>query len=204
MSKNRIKDIGLLAFLICICFPSLAQDKPMTTDSTKTGSYSLNLFAGGGVSFYVGNPGTPSGLNYQTTETHAIGTLRIMWYPDHLLRIGLETGITDFYSYKIQDSVSVSAVVQAVPLLLVFSMPVARHFNVYVAPGGYFITSKLNFEGSAKSETFSLGWMVAGSYDYPINDRLGLAGEVKLLDAFESKEACLSVQIQLRWKFLEW
>jgi len=48
MSKNRIKDIGLLAFLICICFPSLAQDKPMTTDSTKTGSYSLNVFAGGG------------------------------------------------------------------------------------------------------------------------------------------------------------
>jgi hypothetical protein len=204
MSKNKINGVGLLVLLICMQFPSFAQEKSLTDVTEKTGLYSLNVFAGGGVSFYVADPGSPSGLKSQVSQTHAIGTLRVMWYPDHLLRIGLETGITDFYSYKIQDSVSGSLVVQAVPLLLVFSMPITKHINVYLAPGGYFITSKLNYKGYTRSGTFSLGWMVAGSYEYPINDKLGVAGEVKLLDAFETKDASLSVQIQLRWKFMEW
>ena len=204
MSKNKINGIGLLVLLIFIHVPSFAQEKSVTAVTEKRGPYSLNVFGGGGVSFYVADPGSPSGLKSQTSQTHAIGTLRVMWYPDHLLRIGLETGITDFYSYKIQDSISGSLVVQAVPLLLVFSMPIAKRFNVYLAPGGYFITSKLDFKGYTKSGTFSLGWMVAGSYEYPINDKLGIAGEVKLLDAFETKDASLSVQIQLRWKFMEW
>jgi hypothetical protein len=204
MSKNKLNGIVLLVFLIGIHVPSFAQDKSMIATSEKRGLYSLNVFAGGGVSFYVGNPGSPSGLKSQTSQTHAIGTLRVMWYPDHLLRIGVETGITDFYSYTFHDSLSGSLVVQAVPLLLVFSMPVTKRINVYMAPGGYFITSKLGYNGNAKSGTFSLGWMVAGSYEYPVNDQLGIAGEVKLLDAFETRDASLSVQIQLRWKFMEW
>jgi hypothetical protein len=204
MSKNKINGIGLLAMLICVHFPSAAQDKARTGDTEKNGLYSLNVFAGGGVSFYLTNPGTPYGLNSQVSVSHPIGTLRIMWYPDHLLRIGVETGITNFYSYKFQDSLSGNVIVQSVPLILVFSMPVTKRINVYMGPGGYFITSKLNFEGHTNSGSFSLGWMVAGSYEYPLNDKLGIAGEVKLLDAFETKDASLSVQIQLHWKFMEW
>ena len=52
---------------------------------------SVNVFAGGGVSFYLANPGDPADLKSQVSQTHPIGTLRVMWYPDHLLRIGLET-----------------------------------------------------------------------------------------------------------------
>ncbi len=137
----------------------------------KQGLYSLNVFVGGGVSFYLANPGTPADLKSQVSQTHPIGTLRVMWYPDHLLRVGLETGITNFYSYKIHDTISGSVVVQAVPLLLVFSMPITKHISLFAGPGGYFITSKLDFEGQNQAGTFSLGWMAAGSYEYPINDK---------------------------------
>jgi hypothetical protein len=182
----------------------MAQHSGDTTDPGKEGLYSLNLFAGGGLSFYLANAGTPADLKSRVSKTHPIGTLRIMWYPDHLLKIGLETGITNFYSYKIQDSISGNVVEQAIPILLVFSMPITKHINIFAGPGVYFVTSKLDFEGTTQSSTFSLGWMAAGSYEYPINDKLGLAGEIKLFNAFETKDISLSVQIQLRWKIMEW
>ena len=182
----------------------MAQQTGDSLHSGKKGLYSLNVFVGGGVSFYVADAGTAADLQSQVSKTHPIGTLRIMWYPDHLLRVGLETGITNLYSYNIQDSLSGSISEQAVPLLLVFSMPITKRINLFAGLGGYFITSKLDFEGKTQSGTYSLGWMAAGSYEYPINDKLGLAGEMKLLNAFETKDISLSFQIQLRWKIMEW
>jgi len=204
MSKNSVYCIYWLILIQCIHVPSIAQQKGDTFPVSKQGLYSLNVFVGGGVSYYLVDPGTPADLKSQISKTHPIGTLRIMWYPDNLLRVGLESGITNFYSYKIQDSISGGVVVQAVPLLLVFSMPITKRINLFAGPGGYFITSKLDFEGKTQAGTFSLGWMAAGSYEYPINDKLRLAGEIKLLNAFETKDISLSVQIQLRWKIKEW
>ncbi|MBZ5856122.1 outer membrane beta-barrel protein [Flavihumibacter profundi] len=204
MSKNNLYCISWIVLLQFIHVPSMAQDKSGIEAEGKRGIYSLNVFAGGGVSFYLANPGTPSDVKSQVSRIHPTGTLRVMWYPDHLLKVGLETGITNFYSYKIQDSISGNVVVQAVPLLLVFSMPITKRINIFAGPGGYFITSKLDYEGQTKSKTFSVGWMAAGSYEYPINDKVGLAGEIKLLNAFETKDVSMSLQIQLRWKFMEW
>jgi hypothetical protein len=193
-----------MVMFVCLQLHAAAQDKPASAGTEKNDLYSLNVFAGGGVSFYLSNPGTPHGLNTQVSQIHPIGSLRVMWYPDHLLRIGLETGISNFYSYKFHDTVSGTVAIQSVPLILVFSMPVTKHINVYMGPGDFFVTSKLHVEQSTKSSTFSLGWMAAVAYEYPINKDLNIAGEVKLLNAFESKDVALSVQIQIHWKFMEW
>jgi hypothetical protein len=181
-----------------------AQNNSLAANAEKQGLYSLNIFAGGGASYYLSEPGKAAGIKSEVSRLHAAGTLRIMWHPDHLLRIGLETGIADFYSSKFQDSLSGGVTIQAVPLLLVFSMPIIKRINVFLGTGGYFINSKLAFGGHVESGTFSLGWMAAGSYEYPINANLGIAGEIKLLEAFETRDVLLTAQIQLRWKFMEW
>jgi hypothetical protein len=176
-----------------------------TDSAKKSGEFALVAYVGGGVSFFTGDAGTPLGLKATKTIVNPVGTLRIMWQPDHLLRVGLESGWTNFYSYKVEDNnVKGKVNVQSIPILLVFSMPVFQRFNVYAGPGGYIITSKLNYQTQTNSTTLSLGWMAAVSFEYPLNDKLGLVSELKWLDSFETKDQSLTVQIQLRWKFLTW
>ncbi len=172
--------------------------------SQARGEYSLIGYAGGGISFFAGDAGTPSDLNTELSKTKAIGTLRLMWQPDHLLGIGLESGWTNFYSYKVQGSVNGEVNVRAVPLLLVFSMPLAKNLKIFAGTGGYFMTSDLDYQQQTKSNTFSLGWMAALSYSYPISKTCDIATEFKWLNARETKDGSLSLQILLRWKILTW
>jgi hypothetical protein len=94
--------------------------------------------------------------------------------------------------------------VKAVPLIIVFSMPLMKHVNIFAGPGGYFVTSKLDFDQQTNSNTFSLGWMVAGSYSYPISKACDIAAEFKWLNARETRDGSLSLQVLLKWKLLNW
>ncbi|MDB5240397.1 MAG: hypothetical protein JWP57_1022, partial [Spirosoma sp.] len=73
------------------------------TDSTanKRGPYTIVLTLGGGLSYYSTHLGVPSGLDQVDVSRFGVpATFRAMWYPDHRLRIGLETGWTTMYSYR--------------------------------------------------------------------------------------------------------
>ena len=171
----------------------------------KSGEYALVLYAGGGISFFAGDAGTPAGLNATKTLVSPIATFRVMWQPDHLLRVGLESGWMNFYSYKAEDnSIKGKVNVRAIPIILVFSMPLLQRFTMYAGPGSFIVTSKLDYETETKSATFGLGWMAALSYEYPINSKLGIVSEFKWLNCWETKDQSLSLQIHLRWKFLTW
>ena len=95
---------------------------------------------------YSGDPGTPVGLEaVQVNKIFPAATLRIMWHPDHLLRVGLETGWNTFYSYHVKNGATTGkVVVRATPIMLVFSMPVAKRINVFAGAGSYLVTSKLD------------------------------------------------------------
>src|SRR5882724_5197759 len=122
----------ILAFCIfCMQATVLAQavigphDQRDVDSAKKSGEYALVAYIGGGISFFTGDAGTPAGLNATKTVVNPVGTFRIMWQPDHLLRVGLESGWTNFYSYSVEDnSVKGKVHVQSIPILLVFSMPV--------------------------------------------------------------------------------
>jgi hypothetical protein len=58
--------------------------------------YSLILYGGGGLTVYRGTSGVSDVVNTDLTKTGIGGTLRIMWHPDHLLRLGIETGYVPF------------------------------------------------------------------------------------------------------------
>jgi hypothetical protein len=197
MSNN--KKYFSSCWLVIVCFFI-----NVSSHAQKRGEYSLIGYTGGGISFFAGDAGTPSDLNTELSKTKPIGTLRLMWQPDHLLSVGLETGVTNFYSYKIQDNVNAEVQVKAVPFLIVFSMPLAKNLRIFAGPGGYFITSKLNYQQETNSNTFSLGWMIAGSYSYPISKACDIATEFKWLNARETKDGSLSLQVLLKWKILTW
>lgn len=174
-------------------------------DSTQADTYALVLYAGGGLSFYPVEAGVPSHLDTRLTSLGPSACARLMWLPDHRLRVGFESGWTPIYSYSIEGPGPRGSVeLVAVPLLLVWSMPITKRFSVFAGYGTYRITSKLDYLGTTRSSTFSLGYAAALSYVYPLSGTVGVDLEVKWYDAAETRHHLLSAQLQLVWKLHRW
>jgi hypothetical protein len=166
---------------------------------------SLVLQIGGGLSSYVAPINIkPIELPGSIKRTSLALTARLMWYPNYRLRIGLESGFLNFYSYRIKNGDKVGKVnLDAVPLLVVWSMQVVRRVNVYAGFGTYFLTTHLDYQGKVESKAFVLGSNIALSYTQPISKSLGIAAEAKWMNAFETKDYALGLQVHMVWKFVQ-
>ncbi len=207
MYGNKIKYISLLLVLAFATAQSKAQRKSggEFMPSKKVGKgYALVAYASGGLSYYVSGGGTTTTfLKTNVTKLNPLTTLRVMWHPDHLLRLGVETGYVTFYTYTLQDTVG-KVSLNGIPLLIEWNMPVAKRFNVFVGTGVYFLKSNLDYGGKTSSSKASLGWMAAASYTQPLTKNLGVAAELKYMDASETVNAVMGLQVQLVWKFFRW
>ena len=184
--------------------------------NAKRGPYTIVVSAGGGLSYYSTHLGIPNTLEQAHLSRFGVpGSLRLMWYPDHRLRMGLETGWTTMYSYRgLVANESAHVYVSTVPVLLVFSMPLAwlrgtdrsltRRLAVTAGTGVYVNYSRLDYAGVVTSYTISPGWMAAASYTYPIGRRFRVAGELKWFDAVATENAAFTAEIQLVWRAFSW
>lgn len=206
-----------LFYLVMISAESRAQsNRQADSTSTPRGPYTIVVTAGSGFSFYSTHLGVPAALEQAHVSRFGVpATLRVMWYPDHRLRIGLETGWTTMYSYRGQVAGEKARVyVSLIPALLVFSMPmawlsgtersVARRFSATVGTGVYINHSRLDYAGTVQANTTSLGWMAAGSYTQPIGRRFRVAGELKWYDAVAAENAAFIAEVQLIWRAFSW
>ena len=204
-NKTMIAPVWLAVVLLLTQARVCGQPKAPGSDSVRVKKkYALNISLGGGVSVYTGLAGAPPDLPVRVNTFYGNGSFRIMWHPDHLLRMGLETGLAEFYAYHIQGTPAGGVSVKGIPMLLVFSMPLANRISLFAGSGAYLIISQLDYQGYRKASSLNLGWMLAGSYQYPIGKKLGLAAELKWLNEYATKDALITLQIQLRWKFLQW
>ena len=125
--------ICLFASNVTVSAQSLEQQLSNQTgpDSVKVapkrGPYTLVFSIGSGLSYYSTHLGVPAALEQTHVSRFGVpATLRAMWYPDHRLRIGLESGWTTMYSYRgLVGNETAHMYVSVVPVLLVFSMPLA-------------------------------------------------------------------------------
>jgi hypothetical protein len=204
MCGNNHKIFLLLLLILVSSTCSFAQSSA-AEDSAVKRNKSLVLFVGGGPAWYPSELQTPPGSNITINRLSAATTLRIMWYPQYRLRLGLETGTTTFFSYDLTNNDTTGKVkLTAIPLLFTWSMPIAKRWHVYAGFGSYFITTHLTYKGDVNSKSFSLGSNIALAYHQPLSKNLRLAIEGKWLNAFVSKNSTLSLQLMLAWKFLEW
>ncbi len=167
---------------------------------------SFVLQAGGGMSYYTANinqrnvavPGTLDKLN-------PAATIRLMWYPRYRLRLGLESGFTNFYRYQVKDIDGEGKLsIKAIPLLVVWNMQVLPRFNIYAGFGSYFLSTNLDYRGKVVSKDVVLGSNVAVSYIQPITKRVSAAAELKLMNAFETKDVAMTLQLHFAWKVFQW
>jgi hypothetical protein len=194
-----------LCFLLFLSVQASAQ-KEFTSQTTGRGDYSLVVYASGGLGYYPSYAGKLSYLQPKISNINPVSTVRLMWHPDHLLKVGLETGYMTFLSYTIKDSAGNrgKVVLNAIPLLLEWTMAVTKRINVFAGSGVYFTHTRLNYAGKISSRKLSVGWMAATSYIHPLSQNLGLGTEIKWMDAAESRDGSICVQLQLVWRFLKW
>jgi hypothetical protein len=177
-------------------------------DSThpNRGPFRLLVYASTGASFYMPDIGTPGTLADERKIRLGLPlTARVLWQTDNRLRLGVESGFLDMYSYRGTIEGEPARVrVSAVPILAVFSMSVVRRFAAYAGVGGYRINSELSYDGNTQGRTFSSGWMAAATYTQPLARNLGLAAEVKWYNATQTDDACMLFQATLVWRALTW
>jgi hypothetical protein len=176
------------------------------TKRPQPGEYSFLLYLNGGAGYYASQSGTTAYNEPSFRRINPIYTARLVWHPDHLLSVGLESGFMTFYSYKLKDSAGKtgSVALDAIPMLIVWSMPVKKHFNILVGSGLYILKTALNYQGKTYSNKLTTGWMAGLSYIHPIKKNLGLGTEFKWLYASETTSGTLSLQLEFIYRFLNY
>ena len=195
----------MAAFSI-VCCHSLLGQATLAKDLPASRKQSLVLYIGGGFSRYVAPVSIQAaGVKTAITRVGPSGTIRLMWQPQFRLRLGIETGFCNFYSYNLQNGNTTGKVsLSAIPLMVVWSMPVVKRLDIFAGFGSYILTSKLDYNGKVNAKSFSLGTSIALAYKVPVSKTTAIAAEVKWMDAFQTKDDVISAEIRLVWKFLQW
>lgn len=186
--------------VIVILFYS--QIYPQLNDTT----YSLSTEIGLGYSRYF------TTMDYDKLNKNGFsGTIKVMWNPEHLLSIGLETGYQYLYSYNYDGyetefgTTDLSASMYTIPVFIIFSMKVLPNVKLTAGSGVYLLyNSGESFGEEISSNQLSIGAHVGASYTYPINSSMAIGGE--LLYSYFSKiqDQSVALQFLLVYDFLRW
>jgi hypothetical protein len=197
---NRIKVNIIFATLIISFSTCLTESYSQSDDS----EYAVTAYINAGYSRFITEL-DDSDLN----KNGFSGTIRLMWEPEHLLSIGIESGYLQLYDFNSQRSlgegttINVSSELTAVPILSVFSMEIIENFKISVGSGMFLLTSKVDALGNpVNSNQVSTGVLGSGSYYFPLSHTISLGGEIKYYLINKIEDGDLSFQLSFLYKFL--
>lgn len=173
---------------------------------TKEAKYYVNTFASAGYGVFLTDLDA-QGLNNSGFN----GSFRIMWQPEHLLSLGLETGFIQFYTLS-QSNVDtdfgvtdIETKLTAVPILIVYSMKIIDQVQINLGTGLYILYSTVDSHNNkVTSSQVSSGFMLSGSYSYPLNNSFSLGGELKWNYVNKINDGSLSLQFVLKYVLVEY
>ena len=185
--------IKILVFIGLISCSAFSQ----VTDTT----YSLSTELGIGYSRYF------TTMDYKDLNKNGFsGTVRVMWNPEHLLSVGLESGYQYLYSINVNNydtefgTTDFSASMYTVPIFIVFAMKVVPNVKITAGTGMYLLFNSGNIFGDElKSNQVSIGGHFGVAYTYPINNSMAIGGE--LLYSYFSKIQDQAVAIQFKFVY---
>ena len=197
---NRIKVNIVFTAMIIILSAYLSQSYSQSVDS----EYAVTAYINAGYSRFI------SELNIQDLNKNGFsGTIRLMWEPEHILSVGIESGYLQLYDITTQittqDSITFkgSSELTAVPIITVFSMELFENFKLSVGSGIFLLTSKVDVLGNpVNSNQVSTGILASGSYHFPLSSTISLGGEVKYYLINKIEDGDLTLQLSLQYSFL--
>lgn len=168
--------------------------------------YYLNTYAGAGYGFFLTDLET-EGLSSNGFN----GYLRIMWQPEHLLRIGIETGFIQFYSMSqsnvntIAGDTDITAKLTGIPIIFVYSMEIIESLEISAGAGTYLLYSTADSHGNkVTSSEISIGHMVSLTNLKEIQSNIKIGGEVKWNYVNKIRDGNLSTQLVLKYQLTKW
>lgn len=188
--------VVILSFIL-IAANSFAQDDRR---------HHVRLIFGGGYGFRLGAEAeSTSEVDISTTSPAA--TLRVMWKPEHLVSVGIETGYIPLSKASTKGQIKPGEVdgnaqLTAIPAILVFAM---EKYNVELATGIGMYSLQLYGKSSkniiVENSSLEMGYMFSGAYSIPMGDfALGLEFKYQ---AFTDRDIKMFVpNIRLRWNIL--
>ena len=197
---NRIKVNIVFSTLIIVLTASLSQSYSQKDDP----EYAVTAYINAGYSRFI------SELDYNDLNKNGFsGTIRLMWEPEHLLSIGIESGYLHLYDITTQithqDTITFngSSELTAVPILMVFSMELFENFKISFGSGMFLLTSKVDALGNpVSSNQVSTGVLGSASYYYPLSHTISLGGEIKYYLINKIEDGSLNFQFSLQYRFL--
>lgn len=170
--------------------------------------YSLILYAGGGYSLNL----SPFDILPPGLQRNGFGgSVRLMWKPEHLLRVGLETGIIQVYSIRNSDvqspfgTTDFSSSLHAIPLALMFSMPIVQRLDGYIGSTSYLLFSDTkSFGNSTRGLMLSIGFSAALTYMWMIDDEWAVGAELKWYHVEKSRDDNVMLYVVFSYPLLEW
>jgi hypothetical protein len=166
--------------VLCLAVTGL---QAQTADTAPAKRHNFAVYAGLGPNIYFNNlvlaKDNVNEFNYSFAG-------RIMWEPEHLLSLGLESGYYRLYSVSFAEQPDVKISNWAVPIQVVISMKFLKHFYAAFSSGQTILVNKVSTPkyGKLDATSLSLG-DYAGSvgYKYQLKKRFSIEGEVKLFHA---------------------
>ncbi len=166
--------------------------------------YSLSAYFGSG---FIANIDNTKKFNENIYYSPA---LRLLWKPDHLLNIGLESA---YLTISKQDSTTVStdfgstafrARLNAIPILLVFNMKFSK-IEFYYGIGISYVTSRLEaFNERVVVSHWYYCYDVAIAYSHPLSKNLAIGIEAKTYFFPKLQKVSGGLLINFSYRFLKW
>jgi len=197
---NKVKVNIVFVTLIIGLTACLSQSYSQSDDS----EYAVTAYINAGYSRFI------SELDDNDLNKNGFsGTVRLMWEPEHLLSIGIESGYLQLYDIStqltFQDTLTFagSSELTAVPIITVFSMELFENFKLSIGSGIFLLTSKVDALGNLVNSTqISTGVLGSASYYYPISHTISLGGEIKYYFINKIEDGDLTLQFSLQYRFI--
>ena len=169
-------------------------------------TYSLTTEIGLGYSRYF------TTMDYNDLNKNGFsGTVRVMWNPEHLLSIGLETGYQYLYSIDVNNvetefgTSDFSASMVSVPIFIAIAMRITPNIKLIAGSGMFLLSNNGTAFGDAlESSQISIGAHAGIAYVHPLTDLISIGGELQYSYYSKIQDQTFALQFILVYKFLEW
>lgn len=200
----------LVICLVCLSITITAQEveKP----------YQLNAFLGIGYNRFI------SGLEEKGLNKNGFNaTVRVMWSPEYLLRVGLESGYIKLFSVNVNSmdtnygKTSLKTNMSAVPIFIIWSMDLGKKVDINIGTGGFILYSTVDSFGNKVTNTeFSNGYIISLTYLTFLSQNVDIGlelkwdyvnkigNELRFGSLKRLSDGTILLQIMLKYNFLEW
>jgi len=196
MISEQGKEMIKIIFAICLLLIS----------GVSAQTYYLNGFVGIGYARFLTDMDL-EGLNQNGYD----GIIRVMWQPEHILRVGLESGYHHLYTFEVNrvstdfGVTDARSSLTAVPILFVAAVEILPSVELVGGMGTTILHTYFEAYGfETKSSQLSTSYFIAGRYEYPLNQSLAIGGELNYYRINKIEDAAMSLRFMLSYRLLSW